>query len=96
MLHPFSVPMHNKIYKTIKEYTVMAFALSLYAFSWTAFLIPNEITAGGVTGLSSILNYAFGIPISYSYLVYSYSKNSLYTFSVANCNSNSRLYIVGW
>ena len=47
----------------------MAFALSLYVFSWTAFLIPNEITAGGVTGLSSILNYAFGIPISYSYLV---------------------------
>ena len=47
----------------------MAFALSLYVFSWTAFLIPNEITAGGVTGISSILNYAFGIPISLSYLV---------------------------
>lgn len=61
--------MHNKIYKTVKEYSVMAFALALYVFSWTAFLIPNEITAGGVTGLSSILNYAFGIHISYSYLV---------------------------
>lgn len=69
VLHPFFIPMQNKVYKTIKEYTVMAFALSLYVFSWTAFLIPNEITAGGVTGLSSILNYAFGIPISYSYLV---------------------------
>ena len=57
------------ILKTVKEYSVMAFALSLYVFSWTAFLIPNEITAGGVTGISSILNYAFGIPISLSYLV---------------------------
>jgi uncharacterized membrane-anchored protein YitT (DUF2179 family) len=47
----------------------MAFALSLYVFSWTAFLIPNEITAGGVTGLSTILNYAFGLPISLTYLV---------------------------
>lgn len=47
----------------------MAFALALYVFSWTAFLIPNQITGGGVTGLSSILNYAFGIPISFSYLV---------------------------
>ena len=47
----------------------MAFALALYVFSWTAFLIPNEITAGGVTGMSTILNYAFGIPISLSYLV---------------------------
>ena len=61
--------MHNKVYKTIKEYSVMAFALALYVFSWTAFLIPNEITAGGVTGLSTILNYAFGLPVSLTYLV---------------------------
>lgn len=59
----------HKVYKTIKEYGVMSFALALYVFSWTAFLIPNEITAGGVTGMSSIINYAFGIPISYTYLV---------------------------
>ena len=61
--------MDSKILKTVKEYSVMAFALSLYVFSWTAFLIPNEITAGGVTGLSTILNYAFGLPISLTYLV---------------------------
>ena len=62
--------MHNsKVFKTIKEYSVMAFALALYVFSWTAFLIPNQITAGGVTGLSTILNYAFGLPVSLTYLV---------------------------
>ena len=61
--------MNNKTLKIIKEYSVMAFALALYVFSWTAFLIPNEITAGGVTGLSTILNYAFGLPISLTYLV---------------------------
>lgn len=61
--------MNSKTLKTVKEYSVMAFALSLYVFSWTAFLIPNEITAGGVTGLSTILNYAFGLPISLTYLV---------------------------
>lgn len=58
----------TRIFKTVKEYSVMAFALALYVFSWTAFLIPNQIPGGGVTGMSSILNYAFGIPISYSYL----------------------------
>ena len=47
----------------------MAFALALYVFSWTAFLIPNQITGGGVTGMSTILNYAFGFPVSYSYLI---------------------------
>ena len=55
--------------KTIKEYSVMAFALALYVFSWTAFLIPNGITAGGVTGLSTILNFAFGWHVSYTYLI---------------------------
>ena len=59
----------TRIFKTVKEYSVMAFALALYVFSWTAFLIPNQIPGGGVTGMSSIINYAFGIPISYSYLV---------------------------
>ena len=47
----------------------MAIALALYVFSWTAFLIPNQITAGGVTGISTILNYALGWHISYTYLV---------------------------
>ncbi len=61
--------MKHVSYKIIKEYSVMAFALALYVFSWTAFLIPNQITGGGVTGMSSILNYAFGFPISYSYLI---------------------------
>lgn len=55
--------------KTIKEYSVMAVALALYVFSWTAFLIPNGITAGGVTGMSTILNFAFGWHISYTYLI---------------------------
>ena len=57
------------MFKTIKEYSVMAVALALYVFSWTAFLIPNGITAGGVTGMSTILNFAFGWHISYTYLI---------------------------
>ena len=61
--------MNHKMFKTIKEYSVMAIALALYVFSWTAFLIPNQITAGGVTGISTILNYALGWHISYTYLV---------------------------
>ena len=57
------------MFKTIKEYSVMAVALALYVFSWTAFLIPNGITAGGVTGMSTILNFAFGWHISHTYLI---------------------------
>lgn len=47
----------------------MTIALAIYVFGWTAFLIPNQIPGGGVTGFSSIINYAFGIPVSYTYAV---------------------------
>jgi len=36
---------------------------------WVGFLIPNEITTGGVTGISALIYYGTGIPISVSYFV---------------------------
>ena len=53
----------------LKDYIVCTIGIFLFVFSWTAFLIPNEIAGGGVTGLSSIIFYATGIPISISYFV---------------------------
>lgn len=50
-----------------REYVIMTLALMVFVFGWTAFLIPNEITGGGIAGLSSVIQYATGIPISYSY-----------------------------
>ncbi len=61
--------MKEKLLVTIKEYIIMSIALAIYVFGWTAFLIPNQIPGGGITGLSSIINYASGIPIAYSYFV---------------------------
>ena len=39
----------------------------LYCFSWTAFLIPKGIAGGGVTGLATIVYYASGIQVYYTY-----------------------------
>ena len=61
--------MNGKRFITIKEYIVMAIALAIYVVGWTAFLIPNQIPGGGITGLSSIINYSSGIPIAYSYFI---------------------------
>ena len=61
--------MNKKLLITFKEYLVMTVAMSVYVFGWTAFLIPNQIPGGGVTGFSSIINYAFGIPVSYTYTI---------------------------
>lgn len=47
----------------------MTAGLFIYVFSWTAFLIPHEIAGGGVSGLASVINYATGFDVSYSYLI---------------------------
>lgn len=58
-----------QIYKTIKSYFLMTIGLFIFVFSWTAFLIPHEIAGGGVSGLASVINYATGFTVSYSYVI---------------------------
>jgi len=36
---------------------------------WSAFLLPYQITTGGVTGISAIIFYATGFPLQYSYFI---------------------------
>ncbi|MEZ7955193.1 MAG: YitT family protein [Bacteroidales bacterium] len=53
----------------MKSYLLMTIGLFIFVFSWTAFLIPHEIAGGGVSGLASVINYATGFDVSYSYLI---------------------------
>ena len=47
----------QKPFKTILwEYFVFTLGLLTYTFAWSAFLLPNAIIGGGVSGLSGILN----------------------------------------
>lgn len=59
----------NSDWYSIKDYLIIIFGLLLYALGWVGFLIPNEITTGGVTGISALIHYGTGIPISVSYFV---------------------------
>lgn len=61
--------MANKIkFDTIKEYVTILIGLALYALGWTGFLLPHEITTGGVTGIGALLFFAKGIPVAVTYL----------------------------
>jgi uncharacterized membrane-anchored protein YitT (DUF2179 family) len=51
----------------IREYIFIAFGLLLYAGAWKAFLLPHQITGGGVTGVGALVYYATGVPISLTY-----------------------------
>lgn len=51
----------------LREYVYITIGLFLYAVAWKGFLLPHQITGGGVTGISAILLYAANIPISITY-----------------------------
>lgn len=55
----------------VKEYAIMIVGLLLYTGGWTVFLMPNNLISGGVTGISSIIQYATGgvVKAGYCYFV---------------------------
>lgn len=59
----------SKIAKSVKEYFLIAVGMAIYTLGWTIFLTPNNLVGGGVTGVSSIIQYATGIKMGYSYLL---------------------------
>ena len=59
----------TNILREFKSYLIISLGVFLYCFSWVAFLIPHGVAGGGVTGSSSIIYYATGFEISYSYLI---------------------------
>lgn len=60
----------RNIYLFSKDYITIVIGLMLYAFGWNAFLLPCQITTGGVTGIGALIFYATGtVPIALTYVV---------------------------
>ncbi len=55
----------------IWEYLVLTIAAFIFAFAWEGFMIPNGMSAGGMMGLCTVVQFATGgaIPASTSYVV---------------------------
>ncbi|HDR52168.1 MAG TPA: YitT family protein [Mariniphaga anaerophila] len=60
--------MNRKLATAIKDYVIITLGLLLFALGWVVFLIPAEITGGGVSGIGAVLFYAAKIPVSVTYL----------------------------
>ena len=52
-----------------KEYLLLTVGILLYVVGWLIFLVPNNLVGGGVSGISSIIQYATGIKMGYTYFV---------------------------
>jgi uncharacterized membrane-anchored protein YitT (DUF2179 family) len=61
--------MKEKIGEILKTYSIITFGLTLYSLAWTSFLLPNQITGGGISGLSAVIFYATGFPVGVSVLL---------------------------
>lgn len=49
--------------RLILNYAVITLGILVYTFAWSAFMLPAKIVGGGVSGISSVLNIAVGIPL---------------------------------
>ncbi len=61
----------NKLLDILYDYGVLTVGILLFCVGWTSFIIPNGMISGGVTGLSTILDYLTNgaIPQYISYFV---------------------------
>lgn len=53
--------------REMRDYLMIALGMILYGIGWTVFLLPNDITTGGVPGIASIIYFASGFPVQYTY-----------------------------
>ena len=66
------MPVLKKSFWTIvKEWALVTLGILIYVTGWALFLMPNNLVGGGVSGISSMIQYATGgaIQMGYSYFV---------------------------
>ena len=59
----------RKILNTAKDYVMITIGLFCYAFGFTAFILPEKIVIGSVTGLSSLIHFWLGWNVAVTYYV---------------------------
>ncbi len=53
----------------IRDYAFMMFGIVLFTIGYSCFMLPYEITSGGMGGVAAIIFYATGFPAQYSYFL---------------------------
>lgn len=59
----------SKVLNILWDYFIMSVGTLVFVMAWTSFLIPNNLASGGLTGLTTILEYATNgkIPMDFTY-----------------------------
>ena len=59
----------KSIINELRDYLMITIAMISYCIGWNVFLLPNNITTGGVPGISSVVYWGTGIPVQVTYFV---------------------------
>ncbi len=59
----------KRVRKEITSYLFITIGLATYVVGWVAFLLPNRLVGGGVSGIGALIEYATGFPVSYTYFI---------------------------
>ena len=57
----------RKVIKLAQDYVMITLGLFTYAFGFTAFILPEKIVIGSVTGLSSLIHFWLGWNVALTY-----------------------------
>lgn len=61
----------RNIWMSSRDYVLIIFGLRIYAFGFTAFVLPERVVIGGLVGIGSLVYFLTGIPVA----ITSYSLN---------------------
>ena len=57
------------LWKFVQDYVMIAIGMISYAIGWNVFLLPTNVTASGLPGISSIIYWATGCPVQIPYFI---------------------------
>ena len=63
--------LQKSAFTVVKEWLLVTLGILIYVTAWSVFLIPNNLIGGGVSGISSMIQYATGgkLQMGYSYFI---------------------------
>lgn len=58
----------DSLWRSAKDYLFITFGMACYAFGFSAFILPQKVVIGGLSGIGSLVYFTTGLPVSVTQL----------------------------
>ncbi len=59
----------QKLWNELRDYVMIGVGMISYCIGWNVFLLPNNITTGGVPGIASVVFWGTQFPVQWTYFI---------------------------